>query len=325
MPATSPPRSPWVRLRTWWAECPPAAAAAVLATGILSVGLHEAGDEVLSRIALVLAAVIWLGFAVDFTVRLLRDRERWLEEAGTPSALTGVAATAVLGTRLTDLGWLGAAEVLLALAAVLWPGLLYLFVRGLRLRMPGSVFLGCVATQALAVLAASLAEAARADWLAYAALVLFWLGFLVLYVVALTCFDLRETATGGGDQWIAGGALAISALAASKLVLAYQADGYLWNYDDNGVMLWVSQALIMVTLAWYAVLAVAELLWRRPRYDVRRWATVFPMAMTAAAALSVADAVGFAWLRGLGQVLLWTSVAAWLLVAAGTVRSTAPR
>ena len=308
------------QLRTWWAERPPAAGAAVMATGIISVGLSLTGYETLSRIALVLAGAAWLALAADFVARLVRDRARWLAEAGTPGALTAVAATTVLGTRLSALGWLGPAEALLALAAVLWPGLLIVVVRHWRRRMPGAVFLGCVATQGLAVLGATLAAAVGTEWLAHAALVLFWLG-IVLYGVALLRFDLRQVTTGAGDHWVAGGALAISALAGSKLVAAHHANPYLWNDDDNGVLRAVTTALLVLDLAWYFVLFAAELGWPRPHYDVRRWSTVFPMGMTAVATLSVGTVLGVGWLSGPGQALLWIAVAVWLAVAAGAVGS----
>lgn len=318
------------QLRAWWSERPPAAGAAVMATGIVSVGLSVTGYETLSRIALVLAVVAWLALAADFGVRLVRDRARWVTEACTPGALTAVAATTVLGTRVSALGWLGLAEALLALAALLWPGLLIVVVRHWGRRMPGAVFLGCVATEGLAVLGSVLAALVGVEWLAHAALVLFWLG-LVLYGAALLRFDIREVATGAGDHWVAGGALAISALAGSKLVAAHHANPYLWNDDDNGVLRAVTVALLVLDLAWYVVLFVAEAVWPRPHYDVRRWATVFPMGMTAVAALSVGTALGKGWLSGPGQTLLWIAVAAWLLVAAGAagtvraVRSRAPR
>ena len=57
----------------------------------------------------------------------------------------------------------------------------------------------------------------------------------------------------------------------------------------------------------------------RPRYDVRRWSSVFPMGMTAVATLAVADALDVFRLRGPGQVLLWIAVAAWLAAVVGTV------
>lgn len=50
-----------------------------------------------------------------------------------------------------------------------------------------------------------------------------------------------------------------------------------------------------------------------------RWATVFPMGMTAVAALSAATAFGVPWLTWPGRVLLWAAVAVWLAVAAGAV------
>lgn len=313
MPGPSP-------LRAWWAQRPPAAGAAVMATGILSVGLHLTDHETLSRIALALAGAAWIALAADFAVRLLRDRPRWVAEAETPGALTAVAATTVLGTRLSALGWQALAEALLALSALLWPVLIVLVVGHWKRRMPGAVFLACVATQGLAVLGATLAAAESTAWLAHTALVLFWLG-LVLYGIALALFDLRQVTAGAGDHWVAGGAMAISALAGAKLIAADSARLYLWNVDDNDVLRAVTVALLVLDLAWYAVLLVAEALRPRPRYDVRRWATVFPMGMTSAATLSVAAALDVSWLRTPGQVLLWIAVAAWLAVAAGAAAS----
>ncbi|MFF3960280.1 tellurite resistance/C4-dicarboxylate transporter family protein [Streptomyces griseorubiginosus] len=323
--------SPHSPLRVWWTQRPPAAGAAVLATGILSLGLHLTGYETLSRIALVIGCVAWLGLAAEFAVRLLRERARWAAEAGTPGALTAVAATTVLGTRFAALGRQSLAEALLALAALLWPVLIVFVVSHWRRRMPGGVFLGCVATEGLAVLGATLAAAESAAWLAHTALVLFWLG-LVLYGVALFRFDPRQVLEGHGDHWIAGGALGISALAGAQLIAADSALLYLWNDDDLGVLRAVTVTLLVLDLAWYAVLLGAEWVRPRPRYDVRRWATVFPMGMSAAATLSVASAVDVSWLKVPGEVLLWIAVAAWLAVTVGTVaearaalRSTGPR
>ncbi|WP_077801192.1 tellurite resistance/C4-dicarboxylate transporter family protein [Streptomyces sp. JHA26] len=307
-------------LRAWWARRPPAAGAAVMATGILSVGLHLTRHEPLSRIALVLACAAWLALAAHFVSLLLTDRTTWVARAGTPGALTAVAATTVLGTRFSLLGWTTPAAVLLALAALLWPGLLLWVVRHWERRMPGAVFLGCVATQGLAVLGATLAAATSTAWPAHASLVAFWLG-LALYVVALFRFDLRQVARGAGDHWVAGGALAISALAGSKLLAAAQAGPYLWNGDDAAVLHDATVALLALDLAWYVVLLVCEIVWPRPRYDVRRWSTVFPLGMTAAATLSVAAVVDVPWLDGPGQALVWIAVAGWSVVAAGAVVS----
>ena len=325
------PKSGPTFLRARWARRSPAAGAAVMATGVVSVGLNLTRYEVLSRVALGLACVAWAVLAAGVGVRLVREPERWRAEAGAPGAVTAVAATTVLGTRFSALGRQPLAEALLALAAVLWPLLLVQVARHWRRRMPGSVFLCCVATQGLAVLGATLAGAEATAWLAHAALALFWLG-LVLYGCVLALFDLRQVTEGLGDQWVAGGALAISALAGSKVVAADNARLYLWNDDDRGVLRAVTVALLVLDLAWYVVLLVGEVVRPRRGYDVRRWATVFPLGMTAAAVLSVAAALDAPRLKGPGQVLLWIAVAAWPAVAAGAVataraglRSTAPR
>ncbi|MFE9920279.1 tellurite resistance/C4-dicarboxylate transporter family protein [Streptomyces sp. NPDC005774] len=316
----TPPALPASPFRAWWAQRSPAAGAAVMATGIISMALHLAGREILSRIFLVLACAAWLGLAAEFVLRLLRERERWIAEAETPGALTAVAATTVLGTRVSALGHDALAGALLALATVLWPALLVLVVRRWHPRMPGSVFLCCVATQGLAVLAVTLAAAESAPWLARVALVLFWSG-LVLYVLALFRFDLRQVTEGAGDHWVAGGAIAISALAGAELLAADSARLYLWNDDDLGVLRVTTVGLLVLDLAWYGVLLIGEAVRPRPRYDTRRWATVFPLGMTAAATLSASAAVGVPWLEGLGSVLLWVAVAVWLMVAVGAVTS----
>ncbi|MFE2145125.1 hypothetical protein ACFXA3_25875 [Streptomyces sp. NPDC059456] len=293
--------------RPWWSGLPPAAGAAVMAAGILSIGMHLIGREVLSLAALVITAALWLVLAVDFAERLVADRGRFRTEAYTPPALTGVAATTVLGTRLSLLGLQGLAAALLALAALLWPGLLYAVIGHWQRRMPGGAFLVCVATQGLAVLAATLAAALHHDWLARTALAAFCLG-LVLYAVALVHFDFGEVLRGAGDHWVAGGALAISALAASKLTASP-----VWAGSAHTALRTATLVTLALSLAWYALLLAAELRRWRPHYDIRRWATVFPLGMTATACLSAAAPTGVGWLRPLGAVLLWIAAGAWLL------------
>ncbi|MFD9485659.1 hypothetical protein ACFWBX_17065 [Streptomyces sp. NPDC059991] len=161
------------------------------------------------------------------------------------------------------------------------------------------------------MLAATLAAMGEGDWLARSALVVFGLGVL-LYGEALVRFDFRQVWTGAGDQWIAGGALAISALAGSKLTASP-----LWTGNAHQALRTATLILLGLDLAWYAILLTAEVVRPRPHYDVRRWATVFPLGMAAVAALSTAAAAHVTGLRTLGVVLLWVAVAAWLLTLVG--------
>ncbi|MET9359439.1 tellurite resistance/C4-dicarboxylate transporter family protein [Streptomyces sp. NPDC006632] len=298
----------------WWAELPPAAGGAVMATAIISIGLHLTGHEILSRAWLVIAALLWVLLAWDFARRLLGNRARWSGEADTPPALTAVAATTVLGTRLSALGLTETALALLALAAAIWPGLLFAVVRHWHRRMPGAAFLVCVATQGLAVLAATLSLTGTGAWLARAALAALVLG-LFLYGEALVRFDVREVYVGAGDQWIGGGALAISALASAKLTASP-----LWTGAAHTALRTTTLVLLAANLTACAALLVAEVCRPRPRYDIRRWSTVFPLGMTAVAALTASTAAGVHWLRTLGEIILWAAVAAWLLTLAGFAR-----
>jgi tellurite resistance protein TehA-like permease len=140
----------------------------------------------------------------------------------------------------------------------------------------------------------------------------------VLYAVVVARFDWRQLAVGAGDHWVLAGALAITSLAAAEVVPAL---------DRLRPFRSLLPALRVLDLAaWalatlgYAVLVGCELRWPRWRYDIRRWATVFPMGMTAAAAYAVARAESLPGLTVLGHVLLWPALAAWALTAAGAAR-----
>ncbi|MGW6710579.1 tellurite resistance/C4-dicarboxylate transporter family protein [Streptomyces sp. NPDC054956] len=299
----------------WWADLSPAAGAAVMASGIISVGLRLTGWDTLSLVALAVGAGLWCVLAADFAARLLGDRRRFRAEADTPAALTAVAATAVLGARLSLLGWQPVAGALLALAALIWPGLLFAVLEHWGRRMPGAAFLVCVATQGLAVLAGTLSATTGHHWLGRAALAAFCLG-LLLYAEALVRFDFRQVVSGAGDHWVAGGALSITALAASGLTASP-----LWTGWVHTGLRTVTLVTLGLSLAWYAVLLAAEAVVPRPRYDTRRWSSVFPLGMTATACLSAARPTGVGWLRPLGEVLLWIAVGAWLLTLAAFLLS----
>jgi tellurite resistance protein TehA-like permease len=86
-----------------------------------------------------------------------------------------------------------------------------------------------------------------------------------------------------------------------------------WTGAAHTALRAATLAALFLSLVWYVVLLVAEVLRPRPRYDIRRWATVFPLGMTATACLSAADPTGVGWLRPLGEVLLWVAVGAWVL------------
>ena len=166
----------------------------VMASGVVSLDLDAGGWDAASLGALAAGAAVWL-------LVLARG-----ELTRGPA---GVAATAVLGTRLVVAGWSGVAWLLAGAAVALWA---WVVPRGVvRAPASGAAFLPAVATQSLAVLAAALGGRATRPG------AVFFAAGLALYVRAAIAFDVRELVRGRGDQWVAGGALAISALACARL------------------------------------------------------------------------------------------------------------
>jgi tellurite resistance protein TehA-like permease len=293
---------------------PPSTGAVVMSTGIVCIDVDQIGLPVFTRVLLAIAVATWVVLAVAFLARLVSDRSGWGDAARSPTALTGVAATAVIGAGFARLHLQLPAWGALALAVLLWTVLLPLTLQRWCRRTTGGSFLVCVGTQSLVVLAATLAHRTHDRPFVLAADAVLVLG-LGLYLLAVVTFRWRELLDGDGDHWILCGALSISALAAALLVGARAQPASIRTALRTGdVVLW---ALAGVG---YLLLVGAELAAPRPNYRLERWSTVFPLGMTAAAAIAVAGTAHLPWLHTAGVILVWIAVAAWAAVATAAVR-----
>lgn len=297
---------------------PPASGAVVMGTGIVSIALLLDGHRLLSQVLLVLDALAWLALAVLLPARALDDRRRFAVDLRHPTALTSIAGTEVLGTRLTLGGWDWAGAALLIIGVLIWVGLVPHVLRYWQTPTIGASFILTVATESLALLAATLAFADRAAWLVYAALVPFCLG-LCFYALVLRRFDFRQLSVGIGDHWVTGGALAISTVAAGRIALAAQHTSNLAGAHDAFETL--ALVLWCLTMIWLPPLILAELLRPRPSYNVRRWSTVFPVGMYAACSFIVGELTKTAGISEFARIWVWVALAVWTLAAAGLVRA----
>jgi tellurite resistance protein TehA-like permease len=302
-------------LRNYAADSiPPGSGAVVMGTGIVSVALLLDGLRTLSRVLLVLAAGAWLVLLAVAAWRLVGARDRFLAEARTPAGLTGVAASAVLGTRLLELGWTGATVGLLVLAAICWVSFSVAVLRRLPVRATGQWFMLTVAAESIAALAAGVASREGAGWLAVVGLVLALAG-VACYPLVVVRFDRGELLCARGDHWIGGGSLAISTLAFAQLAVSARdldaLGGLAGALKVAAFVVWVA------AIAWLPVLLIAEV--RRPRlhYNVRRWSTVFPLGMYAACSFVVDKAAMTPALSDFARVWVWVAVACWAVVAVG--------
>jgi tellurite resistance protein TehA-like permease len=282
-----------------------------MGTGIVSVALAVDGAETLSRMLLAVAVAGWVVAAAAACGRGVASRS-------VPASLTAVAGTAVLGARAAMLGWGGVATVVFGLAVVLWLPLLPRIMRRPERGTAGAAFLVVVATEAIAVLAAYVASSDHTRWLVVAAVLPLALG-LAAYPRVVTRFDLRELAQGFGDQWVAGGALAIAAVACAALgraAASVDAPRSLHQIlDAAALVVWV------LAIAWLPLLAAGEL--RRPRrgYDRRRWATVFPVGMYAVCSFLVAGADDVRPIGTFARVWVWIALAVWTVVFLAMARN----
>lgn len=293
---------------------PPAAGAVVMGTGIVSVGFALDNQGAISIVLLVLTAVIWLLLAGLLPARALLDAERFRTDIRHPTALTSIAGTAVLGTRLTVAGWSWAGIGLLVIALTTWLILLWPVLGHWTTPTVGVSLLLTVSTESLAVLAATLAAREHTPWLLDAALAPLLLG-LAFYVFVIVSFDLRQLAVGPGDHWITGGALAISTLAAGRITLGvhslHELTGLAGTLKTISIVLWA------LTIAWLPALLAAEALRPRLGYHARRWSTVFPVGMYAACSFVVGTTAHASGISGFARIWVWVGLAVWLTVFIG--------
>jgi tellurite resistance protein TehA-like permease len=299
------------------ASVPSASGAMVMATGIVSLALSRDGRPTLAHILLAVAALQWIALGVVLGLRFARRQTSVARPVRSPGALTAVAGTAVLGTGLTGIGWVWPGIVLLASSLALWVALIGQTLAGYRPPATGISLMVTVATESLAVLSAAIATHEHARWLVPASLVPLVFG-LVLYCWVIAGFDFAELTRGSGDQWVAGGALAISAFATGRIALAAHDLDALG--DVPGPLRSAAIALWVLAILWLAPLLVGEALRPRPRYHPARWSTVFPLGMYAACSFDVGTLAPAPAVLTFARVWTWIALAAWTAVSAGILR-----
>lgn len=331
--------------RAFVAELPPASFAFVMATGIVAIAAHLQAQDALAAAFGVVSAFGWVVLLALTGLRAALHGERVLgdlsDHARAPGFFTAVAGTAVLGSECAvfELGlpWV---EGLGLIAAALWLLLTYSIFTALTVRrhkpslqrgINGTWLLAVVATQAMAVLAALIAarvpQPARLQ-LNFVALSLWLLGGTVyVWLISLIFYRYTflpfEPADLGPAYWINMGAMAISTLAGSLLVLAAHDAPLLQSMlpfvKGFSVLYWA-------TGSWWIPLLVALAVWRYAvrrfpvRFDAGYWGAVFPLGMYSVATHELATALDLGFLLPVAGTFFWLALAAWAVVFAGQAR-----
>lgn len=325
--------------------------AMVMATGIIAIGADQQGIGWLASALYVVAVIAYGVLGGLLGVRIVRYRQAFVADLTDHmrgfSFLTVVAGTNVLAAASAVVhGWWNAAWVLWWIGNALWVVLVYSTLiavvvsdhkPALGAGINGSWFLLTVATQSVAVVAALLLARSANDLLAFVAIGAFTLG-IMLYVIVMTMVFLRwtfhalEPSEADPPAWIAAGAVAISVLAGSNLLLARDTSPRIARIAPflEGMVM-----MVWATATFWFPLMIAVGVWRHLvrriplRYHPSYWALVFPLGMYAAATYRMNTATGIDFLDWLPKLALAGALVAWSATFTGLLhqglRATARR
>jgi tellurite resistance protein TehA-like permease len=332
------------------ADLSPANFAIVMATGILGIAAGQQGFGTLSLAMLAFNALAWPTLVALTVARLLRHRAALLADLRShqraPGFFAAVAGTSVLASQLIAGQLADAPGVALAgLAVLLWLGLTYGILVTLTVQpdkptlaegINGAWLLTVVSTQSIAVVAALIAPhtpqparlalnfGALALWLC-GGMLYAWVASIIFYRFAFLRFEPRDLTP---TSWINMGAMAISTLAGTLLVL---------NAPDAPLLLALlpfvkgGTVLFWAVGTWWIPMLLALAVWRYGhrryplRYEPAYWGAVFPLGMYSAATHQMTVVLGLRFLAPLARGFFFVAMPAWLLAAVGLavkVRST---
>ncbi|MDM8347367.1 tellurite resistance/C4-dicarboxylate transporter family protein [Pseudomonas sp. sp1636] len=324
------------------ADLSPAYFGMVMATGIVSLSAHLLAmpglAQTLFRLNIVIYGVLWLLTVLRMLGHSRRFFADMFDHLRGPGFFTSVAATSILGSQFVLLANdHGAGTVLWAAAIMLWIVLTYAIFAGFTIKehkptldqgISGAWLLAVVATQSIAVLSALLAahigQPGKLEMNFLALSMWLWGGMLYIWMMSLIFYRYTFFPFSPGDlsppYWINMGAMAISTLAGSLLII---------NASDAPFLLSLLPFIKGFTVfywatgTWWIPMLVVLAVWRHAyrrfplQYDPLYWGAVFPLGMYATSTFEMIEAMDIGFLRFLPPVFLYIGLIAWTAAFCG--------
>ena len=328
------------------ADLSPADFGIVMATGIVSLAAHRLEIPFIAKSLFLLNIFIYAAVWSLTILRLIRYPRNFVSDMTDhlrgPGFFTAVAATGILGAQFVLLTEDYRTATVLGVAALsLWIGLTYTIFAGFTIRenkptldkgISGAWLLAVVATQSISVLSALLAahvtQPGKLEMNFLALSMWLWGGMLYIWMMSLIFYRYTFFPFSPNDlsppYWINMGAMAISTLAGSLLIINAPDAPYLTSLlpfiKGFTVFYWA-------TGTWWIPMLVILGLWRYVykrfpmRYDPLYWGAVFPLGMYAVSPERMSHAMGFDFLGFLPTTFFYVAFAAWATAFLGLLFS----